>query len=884
MPSLYLIDISSFIFRAYYAIRPLSTKDGTPVNAVFGVVSMINKLIKERNPDHLIVCYDREEKGVRHQIYPEYKANRHVPPEDLVPQFDLIKEFIRTYPIKTVDKRGYEADDIIATLVKKYKKQKDMEIYIVSGDKDLMQLVDDNVSLYDTMKDKIYKRKDVLAKWDVPPEKVLDMQALCGDSTDNIPGIPGVGPKTAARLLTEYGSLKGVLDNADKIKGRLGEKIKANKDQALMSKKLAALYDDLDLDLDWEKLTLPKPDLEALNRFYKKLEFKRFITDTGTQAPQQTDKVQYILVNSVFSLGELAQKINKERPPVVSFDTETDATDPLNCHLVGLSLCFDKKTAYYVPVGHKSGQNLSLKHIREHLGGILTNKKIAKAAQNAKFDLNVLSQYGIAVSPVTDDSMIASYLCDPAGPHNLDYLARKYLDHKTIAYSDVVGKGKTFADVDMDQAARYAAEDAWVAFALLEPLKKELKENNLTKIYSQVEMPLIPVLAAMEQAGVLIDQVFLSQLEDEFTGRLNKLEGKIYKLAGEEFNINSPRQLGVILFEKLGLPVIKKTKTGRSTDVAVLTRLARMHALPDVLLKYRTLTKLLSTYVIQLKKLIHPKTGRLHTNYHQTIAATGRLSSTDPNLQNIPIKTEEGRRIREAFVAPGGSELMSFDYSQVELRLLAAFSKDPVLLEAYKNGEDVHKKTASRILGLPLEKVNAKHRAMGKTINFAVIYGQTPYGLSQQLAVPQSEAKRFIEGFYREFRRVREYKDEVLTKARRDGFVTTYLGRRRYLPELRSKNTLARQNAERVAFNTVFQGSAADLIKKAMIEIHNELTAGGLKTKMIMQVHDELVFEVPAAEKERVRNLVTGIMETAFDLKVPLKVTSNFGKNWAQAH
>lgn len=884
--SLYLIDISSFIFRAYYAIRALSTKDGTPVNAVFGVISMLNKLIKDRKPDHMIVCNDRPDKGIRHEIYPEYKANRDEPPDDLVPQFDLVKEFIQAFPIKAVDKKGYEADDIIATLTRKYQKQNDIEIYIVSGDKDLMQLVTDNVFLYDTMKNKIYKPKDVEEKWGVPPEKVLEMQSLCGDATDNIPGITGVGPKTAAKLLKEYGSLDDVLKNASSIKGKLGEKVQNGKEDALLSKKLVTLYSDIDLDLDWDRLELHVPDIPKLNRFYKKLDFKRFIVEDGAEKEKGSSpsKVKYVLVNTIIQLVKMTSEIQKKKIELLSFDTETDSIDSLQANLVGMSLCFEKNKAYYLPLGHHSGQNLSLKHVKEHLGPILSDQKIAKVAQNAKFDINVLSQYDIEISPLTDDTMIASYLSNPSEQHGLDFLADKHLGHQNIKFSDVVPKGKTFADVDMEDASHYAAEDAWATFSILKPLQEELKEAELTKIYTELEIPLMTVLARMEQNGVLIDEKFLNELDSEFTDRLNKLEGKIYKLAGEEFNINSPKQLGVILFEKLDLPVIKKTKTGFSTDVDVLTKLAKMHELPDQLLQYRSLTKLLSTYVIQLKNLINHNTGRVHTSFNQTIAATGRLSSTDPNLQNIPIKTEEGRRIREAFIVSEGCDMYSFDYSQVELRLLAAFSKDPHLMEAYEKDEDIHAKTASKILGIDLDAIDASERAIGKTINFGVVYGQTPYGLSQQLKVPQSEAKIFIESFYKEFSHVLDYKEKILEQARKDGYVKTYLGRRRYLPDLNAKNKMAKQNAERVAFNTVFQGSAADLIKKAMIEIQSQLDTLKLKTKMILQVHDELIFEVPKNEKDKIREMVTKIMESAFDLDVPIKVSSDFGKNWAEAH
>ena len=886
MKKLFLVDISSFIFRAYYAIRPLSTKNGIPTNAVYGVSTMMLKLMKDHNPDHLIVCKDREGKGIRHEIFPEYKANRSAPPEDLVPQFELIDEFIKKYPFNAVDCKGYEADDIIATLVKKYKGQKDLEIYIVSSDKDLMQLLDKNVFLFDTMKNKVLKEKDVEAKFGVGPDKVIDVQALCGDSTDNIPGVAGVGPKTAAKLVNEFGDLQGVLDNADQVKGKMGEKLQNGKDDAILSEKLVRLYDDLKLELDWEELEQPQKDQPALNEFFQKVEFTKLIEgDTPKSNANSKVKVaDFVLIDSLQKLKGIASNIKVTKPKVLAFDTETDSIDSLNCNLVGISLCYDKKTAYYIPIGHNNSENLKLDDVKELLGPHFTNPELPKIAQNAKYDLNVLSQYGFEVTPIQDDTLISSYLVDPSGKHNLDFLADKYLGYQTTAYSDTVEKGKTFADVDLATATKYAAEDAWVCLMLNKEIQKDLKENELTKVYSQIEMPLVPVLAKMEQNGVLIDVPFLEKLEAEFSKRLDELENNIYGLAGEEFNINSPKQLSVILFEKLELPVIKKTKTGFSTDVRVLTELADQHDLPKFLLEYRSLSKLQSTYVIQLKNILNPKTGRIHSNFNQAIVATGRLSSTEPNLQNIPIKTEEGKKIRQAFIANKGSKIFSADYSQIELRLLAEFTKDPALVDAYKTDKDIHATTAANIFGINIDDVDSTQRNIGKTINFGVMYGQSAFGLAQQLKIPNGEAKHFIDEFYRTFSKVKDYKETILEEAREKGYVSTYMGRKRYLPDLNSKNKLSKQNAERVAFNTVFQGSAADLIKKAMVDIDNWMMSEKLESKMIMQVHDELIFEVVEAEQELLSKKVPELMEKAFKLSIPLKVSSSYGENWAQAH
>lgn len=885
--TLYLVDIFSFIFRAYYAIRPLSAADGTPVNAVYGVVTMLHKLIQSKKPDHLVICADSKEKNFRYEIFPEYKANRGAPPEDLIPQIDLVWEFLANYPMKVLMKDGYEADDIIATLVNQYKSKKDMEIFIVSSDKDLMQLIDDDVFLYDTMKNKISSFKEVEEKFGVTPDKVVDVQALCGDSSDNIPGIPGVGPKTATKLIVEYGSMENALDNAENLKGKMKERVMENKDLAIMSKKLVALAKDVPLDCKWEDLEIQKPQQDKLNEFYARMNFKTLIkevSEDGEASPQkEAPKAKFITLQTLKDLKSAVTALKKSKS-LVAFDTETTDIDALRADLVGLSFCFDDKKAYYVPIAHKEGTNLPLDDVREIFGAVLADSKIEKVAQNAKFDIKVLHRHGFEISGLKHDTLLASYLANPDGSHSLDFLADRYLGYKMIAFKDVVGKGQTFADVDIESATKYAAEDAWVTYKLAGQVLEELAEQKVEPVYNDIEVPLIDVLTRMEEAGILVDQKLLDKLEKEFNKRIEKLQKSIFELAGEEFNVNSPKQLQEILFDKLGLTPTKKTKTGYSTDVSVLTDLADEHDLPKFLLEFRTLTKLLSTYVVGLKSVIHPETGRVHTHFNQTIAATGRLSSTEPNLQNIPIKTEEGRRIREVFVAPKGQVLLSADYSQIELRLLAAFTKDPQLVQAYQNEEDIHAKTASVIFGMKLSEVTPEQRSIGKTINFGVVYGQSPFGLAKQLGIPQSEAKHFIDSFYREFSLVKDYKEHVIEGARQNGYVTTYLGRKRFLPDIKSKNFMSRQNAERVAFNSVFQGSAADLIKKAMIEIDAKLLADKLKTRMLLQVHDELVFEVPENELESVKAWVPELMSGAFKLDVPLSVSLDTGQTWGEAH
>jgi len=906
--SLYLVDISSFIFRAFYAVRPLTAPDGTPVNAVYGVVTMLSKLINNRKPDHLVICCDSKERNNRLDIYPEYKANRDSPPEELIPQFDLIYEFVRHYPMKILANPGFEADDVIATLAKKYKDDPDMEVIIVTQDKDLMQLVDDenHVSLFDAANDRMIHEAQVVEKFGVPPNKVVDVQSLCGDASDNVPGVSGIGPKTATKLILEYGSLENVLANAANVKGKMGERLQADYEKALLSKKLVKLIDDIPMDPDWDAFTLPPADVDALMAFYKRLGFKTllrdldclrqsaFFDDSPTGAVTSVVpshpvfkpmvSAQFICVDELALLRTLVDEIKATPQTFLAFDTETNSLNPHQAHLVGVSFCFDAKQAYYIPVGHTCFGNLPLAETLSLLSEVLSDPKIPKVAQNAKFDMLVLATHGLEVKGLTDDTLLASYLSDPETPHNLDYLAQKYLGHVTVKFSDVVSKGKTFADVPLDLATNYAAEDAWVAYCLREPILQELIERELLPVYRDIEIPLVSVLTRMERNGVLIDLELLDGMKKEFTHTLAGLEESIHSLAGGPFNINSPKQLAEILFNKLQLPVVKKNKSGPSTDVDVLTELARQHELPAYLLRYRTITKLLSTYVEQLRTLMNPKTGRVHTSYNQAIAATGRLSSVEPNLQNIPIKTNEGKRIREAFIAPNGHVLLSADYSQIELRLLAAFSKDPNLLDAYLNDQDIHARTAAHIFGIDIKDITAKQRSIGKTINFGVIYGQSAFGLSQQLEVSQSEAKHFIEGFYREFSRVRDYKEAVLDQAKKLGYVTTYLGRRRYFPDINSRNRNIVQNSERMAFNTVFQGSAADLIKKAMIQIDAELRVRQLATLMIMQVHDELIFEVPNDELSQVDMLVSNLMSGAFDLIVPLKVTISHGKNWAKAH
>lgn len=885
--TLYLVDISSYIFRAYYGIRPLSTSKGIPTNATYGVITMLLKLIREKKPDYLVIVFDSPTPSFRKEIYKEYKANRDLPPEDLVPQFEQIKRFVKSYPLSSLQVDGFEADDIIATMVHQYHPQKNqkIEIVIVSSDKDLMQLIGSGVKMYDGMKDQEIGDQEVEEKFGVKPNQVHDLLSLSGDSSDNIPGVPGIGAKTAAKLLKEWGDLKNLLDHAEELSGKLGENLKMHKTDALLSYQLVTLREDVPLKASWSDFKLGDPQISQLNEFYRELELNRLVQEDNSKLEEkiESNEKKYELITTQKDLEKWVQKI-KRATGGLSFDTETTSINPHIAQLVGLSFSVSPGEACYIPVGHHylgCPEQLDKKLVLNILKPLLEDSSIKKWTQNGKYDMEVLFHEGVFVSGVCGDSMMASYLINPEGRHNLDDLALEYLQHKNILYSDVVEKGKTFDSVPLNQACHYAAEDADITYQLVSLLHPDLKKENLWDCYEKIEIPLIQVLYHMETHGVLVDRSFLNQLHGEFGNRLTKLVSEIYQSAGVEFNIQSPKQLANILFVKLGLPVQRKIKTGYSTDVDVLTTLSSLHPVPKLLLEYRMLSKLQSTYVEQLTALINPKTGRIHTNYNQTIAATGRLSSTDPNLQNIPIRTEEGRRIREAFIASPGYVILSADYSQVELRLLAAFSGDPHLMAAFKEGADIHQMTADKIF-VDI-KDRKKARAMAKTVNFGIIYGQSPFGLAGQLEIPQGEAKKIIDEFYNQFPSVLKYKEKVLAEVAKTGEVRTWKGRRRLVPEIKSQNKMQKTNAERTAFNTMFQGSAADLIKVAMIHIDAKLQ-NRFKTKMIMQVHDELVFEVPEEELKSVSLLIQEEMENAIPCEVPLKVDIGTGTSWAKAH
>lgn len=882
-PPLYIVDGSGYIFRAYYAIRALNNSKGLPTNAIYGFTQMLLRLIKDENPEYLVMVFDSKEPSFRKKKFEEYKANRDVPPEDLVPQFDYIKKVTRALNITVLASPGYEADDIIATLVRRHL-PKNHPAIIVTGDKDLMQLVNDKVHLLDTMREKKTDPKGVQEKFGVKPEQVVDVLALAGDPSDNVPGVPGIGPKTASQLIKEYKDLKGLYAHLGEIKGKKAENLKKYQDQAYLSQWLVTLNDEVPIKESFADFRKREPLQEECLKLFEELEFTRLIEGFG-KAPETLSREGYQLVQEEQEFKAFLANLKKAKS--FAIDTETTSLDVSKAKLVGISIAWTAGEAYYLPVGHQTQEKqLDLNKTLEELKPILEDPKKEKIAQNFKYDAGIFQKYGVAIKGLGCDTLLASYLLDPSGSHKLDFLSLKYLGHKMIPYEEVADKKVEggFAQVPLDKARDYSAEDADVTLQLAEHLRPKIKEAKLDSLLVDLEQPLLEVLLKMETWGVKIATGFLEELQKEFGERIGKKEKKIYDLAGEEFNIQSPKQLGKILFEKLNLPTLKKTKTGFSTNVEVLTELSKSHDLPTEILDFRSLAKLKSTYVDALLDLADPKTKRVHTNYNQSIAETGRLSSSYPNLQNIPIRTEDGAKIRKAFVAESGFTLVSADYSQIELRVLAHFSKDGALIEAFQKDEDIHRLTAAGIFKVSEEELTAAMRASGKTVNFAVIYGQTPFGLSQQLGVSQREAKTYIENYFEKYSAVKKYREEILKSAREVGEVRTLMGRRRFVLDINSKNMGMRNLAERIAFNTVIQGSAADIIKKAMVDIDREMVKQGMESRMLLQVHDELVFEVKKSERKDMMQMIRQYMEGVVDFEIPLKVEIGEGANWAEAH
>lgn len=887
-----LIDGSGYIFRAYYAIQRLSTSKGLPTNAVYGFVNMLLKVLEDEKPTKLAITFDTGKPTFRKEIYGEYKANREKPPEDLLPQFELIHEAVECFGIPCLAIDGFEADDIIATLTSRAERE-GYRVEIITGDKDLMQLVNSHTTLYDTMKGLRIGAAQVVEKFQVGPERVVDILALMGDSSDNIPGVAGIGPKTAAELVNAFGSLEQIYDNLDQIKQeKRRQTLDQQRTQAFLSKELATVRRDVPIDIEWEKLNYRGPHRERLQDFLERLEFKNLIKRLGMEEKknESLSDVRYETIRTVDQLEQIVEGLMKA--PILAVDTETTSLLIHNAECVGISLCAKPGEAYYIPVGHCVGGDaaqrvdgqLEPRQAIPVLKRLLESPGVPKVGQNLKYDIQVLRRWGIELAGVVADTLLESYLIDPDQPHNLDALALKYLNHKNISYEDVAGSGRSqvsFAEVSIEKAAEYSCEDADVTLRLHHKLAAQMKEQNLERLYRDVEVPLIGVLSDMEFHGVLVDETLLKRMSVDLEKEMKSVEQRIYSIAGETFNIQSPKQLSKILFEKLKLPVIKKTKTGVSTDESVLVQLGENHEICQVILKFRELGKLRSTYVEGLLGQIHPQTGRVHTSYNQTVTATGRLSSSNPNLQNIPIGADPRYEIRSVFVAPPGTELFSADYSQIELRLLADMSGDKELLRAFQNDEDVHEFTGRLIFGV--KEVSPDQRRVAKTINFGVVYGQTPYGLSQTLRISPSKAKEFIDRYFERYSGIHKFLRELAEAARKTGYAVTRMGRRRYIPEISSQNRMRREMAERTAINMPLQGTAADLIKCAMVAIHDELKRENFQSRMIMQVHDELVFEVATAEKAKVEQLVRTKMESAMKLQVPLKVEVGWGQNWQQA-
>jgi DNA polymerase-1 len=894
---LVLVDGSSFLFRAFHAVPPLSNDQGQPTNAIYGVTNMLKRLLASEDSPYVVVVFDAPGKTFRHQLYSEYKANRPPMPTELKVQIEPLFEVIQAMGLPLVIESDVEADDVIGTLTHLAQAQ-GFQVVISTGDKDMAQLVNEQVSLVNTMTDKVLDVQGVVDKFGVLPEQIIDYLALMGDTVDNIPGIPKVGPKTAAKWLNEFQTLEQVIASAESIKGKVGENLRASLDQLPLSKALTTIKCDLSLPYAMEDLKLKSVDKTALQSLVSDLGFvswsKKLTEQVGSEAPlseQVKDVIDYetIYTNQRFDywLKQLATA------PLFSFDTETTSLNYLQAEIVGVSFAIDSTQAAYLPVAHNdpdAPQQLARDTVLARLKPLLEDSEKKKIGQNLKYDAHVLANYGIQLQGIAHDTMLQSYLLNSTVTrHDMDSLAKHYLGRETIHYEDVAGKGVkqiSFQDVAIKQAAPYAAEDADVTLQLHQQLWPMLKSHDAMRLlYETVERPLIKVLMRIERNGVLLDYSMLNQQSMVLANQIIGLELKAHEEAGKVFNLSSPKQIQEILYDQLQLPILKKTPKGKpSTAESVLEELALDYSLPKIILDYRKLSKLKSTYTDKLPQLVDIKTGRVHTSYHQAVTATGRLSSTEPNLQNIPVRSEQGRKIREAFIAPDGFCLVAADYSQIELRIMAHLSADKGLLAAFGAGEDIHKMTAAEVFGVDLSQVTSDLRRSAKAINFGLIYGMSSFGLARQLGVSIGAAQSYIELYFSRYPGVKDYMDTIRKLAGQQGYVETLFGRRLYLPEINSRNAARRQYAERTAINAPMQGTAADIIKKAMINVDRWITQEQPDVKMIMQVHDELVFEVPEiARKEHMKSIQL-LMSSAADLAIPLVVDVGFGRNWDEAH
>ncbi len=890
---LVLIDGSSYLFRAYHAIRDMSYNDFT-TNALYGVLNMLRKLVKDEQPDNIAVVFDAKGKTFRNDIYAEYKANRPPMPDDLREQIEPLHEIIRAMGFPLLCIEGVEADDIIGTLSLEAS-QRGYQVLISTGDKDMAQLVNGNVRLINTMNNHLMTEQAVVEKFQVKADQIIDYLALMGDSSDNIPGVPKVGPKTASKWINQYGSLQAVMDQAGEIKGKVGESLRESLDFLPMSYELATIKLDCETGVEIDDLIRSEADNEALANYYRRFGFTRWHDELETSTsdkeipePIESD-YECILTQSAFDHWLNALK----KCQAFAVDTETTSLDYMQASLVGISLCIEAGTACYIPLGHSylgAPAQLDRKSILDALKPVLQDPETGKIGQNIKYDAHIFISEGICLKGIREDTMLQSYVLNStATRHNMDALAQTYLGRDTIHFEDIAGKGAkqlTFDQIELEKASDYAAEDADITLQLHENLQSRfVGEDKLYSVYRDIELPLVEVLVKVEQNGVLVDRNLLHQQGIEVGKKLDEIERSIFQQSDEEFNLNSPKQIQSILYDKLELPILRKTPKGQpSTAEDVLEELALNYPLPALLLEHRSLNKLKSTYIDKLPNEININTGRVHTSYQQAVASTGRLSSTSPNLQNIPIRTAEGRRIREAFIAPEGKRILALDYSQIELRIMAHLSADDNLIKAFKQGLDVHRATASEVFGCTLDAVESDQRRAAKAINFGLIYGMSAFGLGKQLSIGRNEAQQYVETYFERYPGVKSYMQETKQLAREQGYVETVFGRRLYLPDINAKNAMQRQYAERTAINAPMQGTAADIIKRAMLAVHQWLAEDGDKTRMIMQVHDELVFEVDEHDIDRNRIKIGQLMTSAADLSIKLEVDAGVGMNWHEAH
>ncbi|MBN3209114.1 DNA polymerase I [Pectobacterium brasiliense] len=921
---LILVDGSSYLYRAYHAFPPLTNSAGEATGAMYGVLNMLRSLLLQYQPSHVAVVFDAKGKTFRDELFENYKAHRPPMPEDLREQIEPLHKMVKAMGLPLLAVSGVEADDVIGTLAVQAEKA-GKSVLISTGDKDMAQLVTPSVTLINTMNNSILGPQEVCDKYGIPPELIIDFLALMGDASDNIPGVPGVGEKTAQVLLQGLGGLDSLYANLDKIAGlsfrgakTMAPKLEQHKDVAYLSYQLATIKTDVELDLSCDQLTVNELDVDELHRLFSRYEFKRWLSDvesgTWMQGKKSSQPVQaasnavveqvaeednaptlsadgYVTILDEKTLLDWVERLKQAE--VFAFDTETDGLDTLTANLIGLSFAIKPGEAAYLPLAHDyldAPEQLDRTKVLALFKPLLEDEKLLKIGQNLKFDKGVMQRYDIDLRGIAFDTMLESYVLDSvAGRHDMDSLAERYLSHKTITFEEIAGKGKnqlTFNQIALEQAGPYAAEDADVTLHLHQKLWGKLQPHaDLCQVFQTIDMPLVPVLSRIERTGVLIDPAILAEHSKELTIRLAELETQAYELAGEEFNLSSTKQLQGILYEKQKLPILKKTPKGApSTNEEVLAELALDYPLPKLILEYRGLAKLKSTYTDKLPLMINPATKRVHTSYHQAVTATGRLSSSDPNLQNIPVRNDEGRRIRQAFIAPKGYSIVAADYSQIELRIMAHLSGDKGLLNAFANGLDIHRATASEVFGIALDKVTSEQRRSAKAINFGLIYGMSAFGLSRQLNIPRSESQKYMNLYFERYPGVQDYMERTRQQAAEHGYVSTLDGRRLYLPDIHSRNAMARKGAERAAINAPMQGTAADIIKKAMIAIDDWLQKDTPKVKMIMQVHDELVFEIHDSVIEESISKIKALMEGCMQLNVPLQVDIGTGMNWDEAH